>query len=173
MLLEQAGCDFVVMPAAESVEDRRRQGETASDYVMRLACQKAEDVAPQATSDRVVLACDTLAECDGRLLGKPRDRRHAGQMLRAMRGRVHYVYSGLCLLAPGGRRLVDFDRTTLQMDEMSDEQLEDYLDTGQWEGKAGAFGYQDGIDWVRIIQGSESNVVGLPMELLSRLLEEL
>jgi septum formation protein len=59
------------------------------------------------------------------------------------------------------------------MDVISDRQLEDYLATGQWQGKAGAFGYQDGLDWVHVVEGSESNVVGLPMELLAKLLGEL
>ena len=56
------------------------------------------------------------------------------------------------------------------MDQLSDEQIETYLNTDLWEGKAGAFGYQDGNDWVRVLSGSESNVVGLPMELLARML---
>jgi septum formation protein len=59
------------------------------------------------------------------------------------------------------------------MDPLSDEQLEAYIRSYQWEGKAGAFGYQDGLDWVHIIQGSESNVVGLPMELVGRMLAEI
>jgi septum formation protein len=59
------------------------------------------------------------------------------------------------------------------MQSLGDEQIESYLDTGLWQGKAGAFGYQDGIDWVRIVRGSPSNVVGLPLELLTQLLGEL
>ena len=60
--------------------------------------------------------------------------------------------------------------TRLLMDNVSDQQLEEYLDTNAWVGKAGAFGYQDGLPWIRILQGSESNVVGLPMELLAEML---
>jgi septum formation protein len=58
------------------------------------------------------------------------------------------------------------------MDAISDDELDAYLATGAWEGKAGAFGYQDGLDWVHVVEGSESNVVGLPMELLARMLRE-
>jgi len=173
MLLEQAGFDFTLLPPDEAAEDSRREGEPTADYVARLARQKAEDVAPAAPAERIVLACDTLAECMDEILGKPRDRQHAGQMLRWMRGREHQVLSGLCLLRGADRkRAVAVDRTTLRMDEVDDEQIEQYLDGGQWQGKAGAFGYQDGIDWVHILEGSESNVVGLPMELLMRMLEE-
>ena len=63
--------------------------------------------------------------------------------------------------------------TTLRMDHLTPEQLDDYLAGGQWEGKAGAFGYQDGLDWVHVVEGSESNVVGLPMELLAEMLASL
>jgi septum formation protein len=62
------------------------------------------------------------------------------------------------------------DVTKLVMDPLSDKELSAYLDSGGWEGKAGAFGYQDGLDWVHVVEGSKSNVVGLPMELLARML---
>jgi septum formation protein len=68
---------------------------------------------------------------------------------------------------------VQVDVTRLVMDPISNEQLSEYLDTGAWEGKAGAFGYQDGLDWVHVIEGSESNVVGLPMELLAKMLASI
>jgi septum formation protein len=61
----------------------------------------------------------------------------------------------------------------LRMDKLSDAQLDEYIASGQWEGKAGAFGYQDRLGWVHIVEGSESNVVGLPMELLGEMLAEL
>jgi septum formation protein len=63
--------------------------------------------------------------------------------------------------------------TKLHMDQLTDRQLNDYLASGQWEGKAGAFGYQDRLGWVKIVEGSESNVVGLPMELLAEMLAKL
>jgi septum formation protein len=62
--------------------------------------------------------------------------------------------------------------TRLRMDVLAPESLEEYLASGQWEGKAGAFGYQDRLDWVHVIEGSETNVVGLPMELLAEMLAE-
>ena len=68
--------------------------------------------------------------------------------------------------------MIRVDRTSLKMDDFSAQQLEDYLDTGLWEGKAGAFGYQDEHDWLSLTQGSETNVVGLPMELLGEMLSE-
>jgi septum formation protein len=172
-LLAEAGYTFDVIPPSESAEGPANQLEPPDALVARLAAQKCEDVALRVTSG-VVIGCDTVAACEGAILGKPRDEADARQMLTSLRGRVHFVWSGLCLW----RRPDDAKReavavTKLVMDAISDRQLEDYLATGQWQGKAGAFGYQDGLDWVRVVEGSESNVVGLPMERLTDLLAEL
>ena len=95
-------------------------------------------------------------------------------MLTILSGREHRVLSGLCLWPmPGGEPVVRVAVTTLRMDVLSPELLDAYLASGQWEGKAGAFGYQDGLDWVRVIEGSESNVVGLPLELLAEMIEQI
>jgi septum formation protein len=92
-------------------------------------------------------------------------------MLHLLRGREHHVLSGLCLWhVPSGRHWTEVAVTALLMEPLTDEQLEAYLETGAWEGKAGAFGYQDGHDWLRVLAGSESNVVGLPLELLAEMI---
>jgi len=169
-LLREAGDSFTVLPPREEAEDDARPGESAEALVRRLAMQKARDVA-QRVPQGVVVACDTVAECQGTILGKPADRDHARQILKTLRGREHRVYSGLCLWRrPDDWHEVEVDVTTLVMQPLSDAALEAYLDSGAWEGKAGAFGYQDGLDWVRIVEGSASNVVGLPMERLAQML---
>jgi septum formation protein len=92
-------------------------------------------------------------------------------MLQRLRGREHRVYSGLCLWHKGtSHRSVQVDVSTLRMDPISDAELESYLDTDEWIGKAGAFGFQDGPPWIELLAGSSTNVVGLPMELLSQML---
>jgi septum formation protein len=172
-LLDRAGYTFEVIPPAPSAECGVCSRETPPEMVARLALQKAADVAHRV-AEGIVIGCDTVAECRGHILGKPRDREHAREMLTLLSGRDHHVYSGLCLwLRPGEERHVAVEVTRLVMDELSPRQLEEYLAGGAWEGKAGAFGYQDGLDWVRIVAGSESNVVGLPMELLKKMLNEL
>ncbi|MCA9171704.1 MAG: Maf-like protein, partial [Planctomycetales bacterium] len=131
--------------------------------------QKARDVALQQASGWI-LGCDTVAECCGQILGKPTDREHARQMLQLLQGHQHRVFSGLCLWhRPSNRMWGDVDVSELTMDRQSDSELERYLDSEQWQGKAGAFGYQDGLDWVHLVSGSESNVVGLPLEKFARL----
>lgn len=170
-LLTAAGYDFRVELPSAGAEDDALPTESAEQVVRRLALQKAADVA-RRVSAALVLAADTLAVCDGQLLGKPHDREHAERMLRHLSGRTHHVLSGICLWdVPSGRRLVDVVRTDLQMTALAEPVLQQYLDSLRWQGKAGAFGYQDGNDWLQIIGGgSESNVVGLPMERLAELL---
>jgi len=169
-LLAAARYEFTVVPPHESAECGICSRETPPELVARLAFQKAADVAGR-TDRGLVIGCDTVAECLGQILGKPANREHARQMLDLLRGREHHVYSGLCLWQrPEDTHFVEVDVTRLIMDPISDEQLDAYLATGDWEGKAGAFGYQDGLDWVHIVEGSESNVVGLPMERLRSML---
>ena len=155
--------------AAESVSEGDA-GLWAEELVAKLAVRKAEDVA-RRTERGIVIACDTVAVCQGTILGKPAGRDDAQRMLKLLRGQEHRVYSGLCVWRrPDDERRLQIEVTKLVMDPISDEQLEQYLNGGQWEGKAGAFGYQDGLDWVHVVEGSESNVVGLPMELLKKML---
>jgi septum formation protein len=182
-LLAAASYEFEVCPPSEDAESGVCSGETPRELVARLARQKAADVARRL--DRgLVLGCDTVVECNGQILGKPADEAHARAMLTALSGQTHRVLSGLCLMEACGdcrtgcqpvpqEPLAAVAITTLRMDQLTPQQLDEYIAGGQWEGKAGAFGYQDGLDWVHIVEGSESNVVGLPMELLAEMLESL
>jgi septum formation protein len=169
-LLTAAGYEFRVLAPRESAECGVCSGETPPEMVARLAYQKAADVAARIEHG-LVLGCDTVAECAGHILGKPADESRAREMLELLSGRKHHVYSGLCLWrVPGGEPLVEVDRTTLVMRRLSPRELDDYLASGLWEGKAGAFGLQDRLGWLRIVEGSESNVVGLPLERLADML---
>jgi septum formation protein len=158
----------------------------AAAVVRQLQAEAAQNSAEKWPGSPIplVLAADTVAECDGLILGKPRDEADARTMLRQLSGREHRVLTGVCLwpldlpfrLVKGwseGPPLVRVAVTRLRMDRLSDQQLDEYLSSGQWESKAGAFGYQDRLGWVHVAEGSESNVVGLPMELLAEMLESL
>lgn len=171
-LLTAAGYDFKVMVAGDDAECGVCSRETAPEMVARYAYRKAVDVAKRLDNG-LVLAADTVASCVGQILGKPRDQAHAEQILRLLSGRRHDVYTGVCLWSVQQQRcLVDVVRTELEMLPLSEAMLEEYLDSMLWEGKAGAFGYQDGHDWLSVRgDGSQSNVVGLPMERLAELLE--
>jgi septum formation protein len=176
-LLEEAGYEFEVRTPADDVEAGGPDvGEATRDYVRRLAMAKARDVSRQLAESRLdglVIACDTVADCDGVILEKPRDRADAEQMLRLLSGRSHEVWSGLCVQhLPSGRARVADAVSRLTMQPLSEPLLKEYLDSGAWAGKSGAFGYQDGLDWLTLTEGTASNVVGLPMDLLEALLRE-
>jgi septum formation protein len=185
-LLRDAGYQFEVMAPAAEVEQGLCSNCSAAEMVRDLALRKGAYIAEQVTAARpeenwLLLAADTVAECGGQILGKPSDEDHARQMLFLMRGRRHRVLTGVCVWpaqpVPGsGSEVllphVEVVATQLEMDQLSDEAIEDYLASGQWRGKAGGFGYQDQLGWVWVVEGSESNVVGLPMERVRDVLAE-
>ena len=167
-LLAEAGFVFETLPPDENAEDGWRTNELPTEYVRRLAFQKAKNVADKVERG-LILGGDTIVLCGEHILEKPTDRKDARRMLRQLRGQVHSVLSGLCLIRKeiGSEMLIRQETATtrLVMEDISDDLLESYLNTGAWQGKSGAFGYQDGNDWLTILEGSESNVVGLPLEL--------
>ena len=180
-LLEDAGYQFEIVVPREEAECGICSNEGPAALVSELAELKAADVInqlaeqKQTTQPTIVVACDTVAECGGLVLGKPRDEQHARSMLEHLRGELHRVYSGLCVWPVGAIPHANMLKTQLaitelRMDSITDDNLDDYLATGLWRGKAGAFGYQDRPGWLQIVQGSESNVIGLPMELLTEML---
>jgi len=184
-LLTDAGYNFEVIVPDESAEDCGicTTGGPAN-LVMDLALRKAADVVQTLsesdafTTPSIVIACDTVAECAGSVLGKPTSEDHARDMLQRLRGTRHRVYSGLCLwplamadIQPNPQTYLAV--TELRMDSITDADLDEYLASGLWRGKAGAFGYQDRVGWLHIESGSESNVIGLPMELLTEQLLQL
>lgn len=176
-LMSEAGFTFDVIAPSQHAECGSCSGESTAELVARLALQKAADVATRVTGPAIVVACDTVADVMGQVLGKPLDRAHAEQMIRLLSGREHAVYSGLCVLPvaddegqPAGQPQVQVERSTLFMQQLTDAQVDEYLESDAWVGKSGAFGYQDGHPWLRLIQGQSDNVVGLPMDKLRQML---
>jgi len=138
-----------------------------------LAYFKARSVA-ERLPEAVVLGADTVVACAGRVLGKPSGPEEALDMLRRLSGRRHAVITGVALLGPGAIRLIASDVTHVTMRPITDEEIGAYVASQEWRGKAGAYAIQETADrFVREVEGSFSNVVGLPMELLARMMREL
>jgi septum formation protein len=172
-LLAEAGYRFEVVPPSCADEQGPAPQESPAVYVARLAKVKAADVVRQIGRG-MVLGCDTVAECEGQILGKPETAEAARGMLELLSGREHRVLTGVCVWnAPAGEPMTRVALTTLRMDRLNPDQLAEYVANRQWEGKAGGFGYQDRLGWVHIVEGSPSNVVGLPLELLAEMLTEI
>jgi septum formation protein len=137
--------------------------EEAGDAAERLARLKAAAVAGERLP---VLAADTLVTCAGRILGKPRDAAEAAEMLGLLSGRVHEVVTGVCLLH-GGRALSAIDRTSVRFARLSAQAIDWYVKTGEPLDKAGAYHVDGrGSAFIESIEGSPSNVAGLPVRLV-------
>jgi len=172
-LLTDAGYRFVVDAPDDSVERGICSNCSPEELVIESAFLKAAAIANRHESG-LVLAADTVAVCGSETLGKPTNRDHAEKMLKMMSGKEHRVLTGVCLRLIGTDRIKTWlEETALVMSVLSDDKLQDYLDSDGWVGKAGAFGYQDGLGWVRIVEGLESTVVGLPIEKLAEWIDEL
>ncbi len=169
-LLTAAGFEFSVEPA--DVDERARPGESPDVYVCRVARDKARLVGRRRPSD-IVIAADTVVVVDGTVLGKPADDADAAAMLRRLSGRAHEVLTGVGIEATGYSQ-VELDRTIVFFDALSDEDIKWYVESGEPRDKAGAYGIQGlASRFVPRIDGSYTNVVGLPVALVARLLRQL
>src|ERR1700674_775699 len=169
-LLRSAGITFEVQPA--HIPEYPLPGEAAKDCAERLAREKALAVARQRPHD-IVLGADTVVVVDGQLLGKPSDAADAARMLRMLSGREHQVITGVCLVV-NGQPSVASKTTLVTVSEITDRDIADYVASGEPLDKAGAYAIQ-GIAsrWIPRIEGDYSNVVGLPIALVFRMLREV
>ena len=125
------------------------------------------------TDDTLIIGCDTVVSKDGKILGKPKDKKDAFMMVKSLSGDKHEVLSGLSILGKD-KKLVSFEKTTVFFDVMTDEEISDYVASGECDDKAGAYGIQSlASKFVKGIEGCYFNVVGLPVNLLYRMLKEL
>jgi|SRR5208282_656206 len=178
-LLRNAGISFTVQPA--DIDEAPLAGESPRDCAERLAREKALAVF-QDRPQQWVLGADTIVVVDDLILGKPRDAEDAARMLRMLSGRMHAVITGVCLvgLVASGQRpvasktvLTASETTLVTFCDLSDDEIRDYVATGEPMDKAGAYAIQ-GIAsrWIPRIEGDYSNVVGLPVALVWRMLRE-
>lgn len=168
-LLTLAGIDFEV--DAPDIEELR-VGEPAR-VVVENALRKARSVAARRADGAPVLGVDTDVVCDGALLGKPADAAGAAERLRNLSGRSHEVLSGIALVADGAER-TDLVRTRVTFRALATSEVERYVASGEWEGRAGGYAVQGlGSSLVERVEGGLSNVIGLPIPALSRMIAPL
>jgi septum formation protein len=166
-LFDQLGLAYEII--APYVDESRRPDERAGDYVERLAREKATAV---STPGAVVIGADTAVVHEGQILGKPAHPEEARSMLRRLQGQVHEVFTGVAVAWEGEvRSLVDI--TEVDMLAMTEEEISDYVNSGEPMDKAGAYALQGrGGMFVATISGSPFTVVGLPIHLVPRLLAQ-
>jgi len=169
-LLVQAGFTFEVFPA--HVNEDTRPMEDPIAYVVRLARDKAEAVyAKVRDPEAIILGADTTVTLDGHILAKPEDASDAARMLRMLSGRTHRVITGLAITSASGTE-VAAEVTGVQFLTLTDEEISAYVATGEPMDKAGAYGIQGYAGkWIPRVEGCYFNVVGLPLALVSTMLE--
>ena len=168
-LLALYGIPFEVDP---SMADEDNVEGTGAERVRRLAQAKCAEVAARHPG-RMVLAADTLVCVDDEILGKPKDDDDAARMLRLLSGRYNEVHTGVCMRLPDGRELCGVDTARVCFLELSEEDIRSYLATGEHRDKAGAYAIQGraGV-FITQIEGSPSNVIGLPLGLVTGFFRE-
>jgi len=170
-LLRDEGFQFSIQPP--NIDEREHPSGLGPVQLARhLSMLKAASISPQFPDD-VILAADTVVAFGERALGKPADPVEARRMLALLAGTTHLVITGVTVI----RRATGFQKTrhamsAVRMRKLTLNEIQDYVNSRQWEGKAGAYGIQDPDPFVANISGDQSNVVGLPMEITIELLEE-
>lgn len=172
-LLAEAGYEFVVRAPTLPEPDDAFHGLSPAQQAEALAYFKARTIAEQMP-DALILGADTIVAVGDRVLGKPDDEADARRMLSQLSGSRHQVVTGMALLDASRRRLIASDVTFVTMRPLTPRDIDDYIATLEWQGKAGAYAIQETADrYVTGTEGSWSNIVGLPMELLERMLREI
>ena len=172
-LLQEAGYRFQVVEPSIAEPDEGFSGLSPAQQAESLAYFKARAVA-DLYPGKCVLGADTIVAVGAKVLGKPDDADHARTMLQNLSGTQHCVITGVALLTPDCRRIIASDSTFVTMRAITAEEIEQYIASGEWIGKAGAYAIQETADrFVAKAEGSFSNIVGLPMELLARMLERI
>lgn len=171
-LLAEAGYSFKVIPPPVNEPPTPANCQlSATAWAEALAYFKARAVA-QTCTNAIIIGADTIVEHDGTIIGKATDQDHARRILSTQFIGDNNVITGLAVLYPKlKKRIITHITTLVVMRKMTDTELEEYLDSGAWQDKAGAYALQEGGDrFVKKIEGSQSNVVGLPMEKLNEIL---
>ena len=170
-LLTDLGIKFEIM--VDNSSEVTPKNVSPDEVVMTLAKNKLRNVAKNAPGDSLIIAADTVVACDGRILGKPKDEAQAFEMLSALSGRRHSVYTGVAVGDnKTGKTVCEFEKTDVFFRKLEDDEIKRYIATGEPMDKAGAYGIQNlGALFVERIDGDYFNVVGLPLCRLGKILK--
>jgi septum formation protein len=169
-LLKLHGYEFDVQPSNIPEPTEARLGD-CRHYVGELAWLKAAAIA-NSVDDGVIVAADTVGWLHGKVIGKPDDENDARKIITSLSGTVHELWTGVCLWhRPSDFQICWQELSRVEMTKLTTEEIENYLKTRKWEGCSGAYAIQMPVDpYLTVIEGSTSNVIGLPMESLERAL---
>ena len=169
-ILKSAGYNFEII--ASDKEQSSIKGVSPEKLAVRNACLKAEDVFSRIEDkNSVVLGADTVVALSGEIFGKPKDENDARRILKYLSGKTHQVITGYCLIS-GDMRESGSVVTEVAFNELDEGRIDAYIKSGLYQGKAGAYGIQDGFGLIKGFNGYYDNVVGLPLESIEESLKE-
>ncbi|MBQ8596864.1 MAG: septum formation protein Maf [Lachnospiraceae bacterium] len=181
-LLAQIGFTFEVITSdAEEITKSSQPQQMVEELSMLKAKDVLQKLSKEEQAGAIIIGADTVVSCDGKVLGKPRDKQHAFEMLSLLQGRAHYVYTGVTLIratedyqvtsTEGYNSITFHEATAVHVYPMSEEEIWNYIETGEPMDKAGSYGIQGGFAaFIKGIEGDYFNVVGLP---IGRVYQEL
>ncbi len=172
-LLTKAGYKFDVIVSDIDESGFPVENAEPAEYAKQLALAKARAVAKHYP-EAVVIGADTIADSDGKIIGKPKDQKHAEQITRLLFSKPHKVITGLAIIRLRDNfQLIESDTTVVYPRKMTEQQIAKHIESDTWQNKAGAYAIQEtGDEFVERIEGSLTNVMGLPVELLKEMLEK-
>jgi septum formation protein len=146
------------------------------DLVKKLAQKKAlkaEELLSERNEDILIISADTIVELDGEIIGKPQDEKEAFQIIRKLQNRNHQLITGIAIIdIKTSKTIIDYESTIVSFSELSDDEIQRYVETDEWRGRAGGYSIRDKASFfVESINGSNSNVIGFPMQKLFKLLK--
>ena len=173
LLLEQAGYNFDIVVPDVDEEAHLYDNISPVAYTKLLALEKAS-IAAQTNKNAIVIGADTIVYADDQIIGKAVDDSHAREIIQMLFSRPHEVITGVALLKfDENIQIVETVTTTVYPKKLTPQQIDEYLASGDWKGKAGAYGIQEtGEKFVERIEGSLTNVMGFPMEFVNELLAQ-
>jgi len=169
-LMTEAGYCFVTITPDVDEASFSSNSVKPCEYAEKLALAKAKSIADKYP-DSLVIGADTIVDFDGVIIGKPNDKKHAEEIIKKLFSKPHKVITAVALVKIADRvELVESDTTIVYPRKMTEAQLAEHIKSSIWRGKAGAYAIQENDDFVEKIDGSFTNVMGLPMQLLERML---
>lgn len=170
--LEKAGFEFEIIPSA--YEEKMDERLSPENLVLMLSIGKARDVASHA-SDAIVIGADTIGVFEGKVLGKPHTEERNIEMLRELSGKSHSMLTGITVIDTETKKEISkVVETKIKFKDVSVEEIEEYVKTGEALLKAGGYAFQgSGKKFVESVEGSETNIIGMPIETLREILVEL
>ncbi|MGA2914683.1 MAG: nucleoside triphosphate pyrophosphatase [Sedimentisphaerales bacterium] len=171
-LLEKAGYKFDIV--ISNIDESKNKEKTPIKFACAAALAKANDIAKKFP-DKIIIGADTIADFDGEIIGKAKNAKDAEQITRKLFSKPHKIITGIAIVKKNaGLEIVDYDTTIVYPVKMSEKEIEKHIASGIWQGKAGAYAIQQGGDkFIEHIKGSESNVMGLSMELLEKMIKKV